>query len=137
MGDYIQGDSSKHWLAAVKPVIEQRIAKYEQSETHFALLSVGKSVSAIIEEKIHSLEANELSLSTEEQVALVDYRQLLQEALEKKEKQRVENIRRRHNYIPFILELLTQMAAVRQGDFLAQCSSNAKKTVTVKQKNFA
>lgn len=136
------------WFDVAKPAVESRIARYSQSETAFALLTVCEKRSTIIENEIVSLtnRMSELGVTTDDDG---DYRQQLQslrdELADENDKVRIsllptralynsirshyfmhsntyiyaytqlnsqlkENVRRRHNYIPLILQLIKDLA---------------------------
>jgi len=110
-----------NWLAAAGPVIEQRMARYAASETHFALLSVGARRRISLQEQIHLIQTQLDTMTTENSevsAQLNERMQLLRLQLDEEilleESQREENIRRRHNYVPFIVALLRQLAKRQQ-----------------------
>lgn len=115
--------SGVNWLSEARPVIEQRMARYAASETHFALLSVGPRRRSVLEEQIllaqtqldtmmsGAEEAHVVAQLTEELQLL---RLQLDEEVATEEAHRQENIRRRHNYVPFIVALLRHLAARQQ-----------------------
>jgi len=117
LGDVGEGEASD-WLQVAKPAIEERISRYSATETHFALMSIRKLKSSLLEEKIveleqksRELEADESREDAAEQLSLIELeiealRAQLAEDAAKKKFQQEENERRKHNYIPFILKLI-------------------------------
>merc|ERR1712112_703054 len=96
------------WTDAVRPVIEARIQKYRQGEIHFNLMTI------IQDRKIrYNNQLKELGgLSADSQAAEVArIEMLLAEEENKRMKWKQENIRRRHNYLPLIMEMLRSLAS--------------------------
>lgn len=90
------------WLALARPVIQKRMEKYSSGEIGFNLL-------AVCQDKLESLE-KQLAEETRE------FRQSqLKEDIESEKSKRAQwekdNVRRRHNWMPFVVEIVKQMAA--------------------------
>jgi len=122
-GPILLGDVGANfdWLSIAKPAIEERMNRYASTETHFALLNICSSRSKALEKEMGELRASldELVASNDETFndTMNEIRtqiQLLQAQLDdinqEKERQRQENIRRRHNYFPFIMTLLKTLS---------------------------
>lgn len=91
-------ENSNDWLEGVKPVIEQRMAKYQAGEIHFNLMAVVKDKVAKIEDEIAAMTAAG---------GEIGHLQMdLEMEKDRRKSWKKENIRRRHNYLPFIMELL-------------------------------
>ena len=110
-------------MVVAKPAIESRMQRYASSETAFALLTLRPKRSTLLENEISSLEERlqEISLvedededvkevATEIRGRIADLKGRLDYELSNLERQRQENIRRRHNYFPFILTLLKHLS---------------------------
>ncbi|EFO15265.1 ubiquitin carboxy terminal hydrolase UCH-L5 [Loa loa] len=97
------------WLDAVRPIINARIRKYSAGEIHFNLMAVISDRKMKYQKRLTELA--ELTMETDSKVEEMNHLQALIAAEEEKEKSfKAENIRRRHNYIPFIVELLKVLA---------------------------
>jgi ubiquitin carboxyl-terminal hydrolase L5 len=116
-GPIVLGDVTNDWLAVAKPAIEQRMMRYAATETHFALLSIRPKRSSLIESELATLQtvldaltAEDDSSNAEEieniRTQIIELRSKLDDETATLERQRQENIRRRHNYVPFIVSLL-------------------------------
>ena len=91
------------WLDAVRPVIEQRMANYQAGEIHFNLMAVIQDKLVGYKKQIEAHEADDAAVA-ELRLKMAD-----EEAIRKRWSK--ENVRRRHNYLPFIIELLKYLAA--------------------------
>ena len=95
------------WLDHVRPVIEQRMANYQAGEIHFNLM-------AVIQDKLIGYNRHIEALSSAvpvNEIALSEVRMRIAEEEEIRRRWSKENVRRRHNYLPFIIELLKFLAA--------------------------
>ncbi|NXY73799.1 UCHL5 hydrolase, partial [Glareola pratincola] len=90
------------WISAVRPVIEKRI----QNNTHLTFSGFWK------EEPMDTDQSSNMLSSIQSEVA--KYQMLIEEENQKLKRYKIENIRRKHNYLPFIMELLKTLAEHQQ-----------------------
>merc|ERR1712129_494690 len=84
------------WFQKARGVLQQRMAAYQSKELRFTLLAVcGDLEKKFVAEK-----------ATASGPRLSELDDLIQSEQQKKKKWTIENIRRRHNYFPFILNLI-------------------------------
>ncbi|KAM9280338.1 ubiquitin carboxyl-terminal hydrolase isozyme L5 isoform 2-T2 [Cariama cristata] len=113
------------WISAVRPVIEKRIQKYSEGEIRFNLMAIVSDRKMIYEQRIAELQqqlAEEEPMDTDQssnmlssiQSEVAKYQMLIEEENQKLKRYKIENIRRKHNYLPFIMELLKTLAEHQQ-----------------------
>uniref|UniRef100_A0A8C1W9M1 Ubiquitin carboxyl-terminal hydrolase n=1 Tax=Cyprinus carpio TaxID=7962 RepID=A0A8C1W9M1_CYPCA len=113
------------WISAVRPVIEKRIQKYSEGEIRFNLMAIVSDRKMIYEKKIVELQAQlteEEPMDTDQsgnhlssiQTEIAKYQLQIEEENQKLKRYKIENIRRKHNYLPFIMELLKTLAEYQQ-----------------------
>ena len=108
------------WLARACPVIRERIERYASSEIRFNLMALVRDRKDALEEKIAAAtarmndESRENALGDAERAELAANAHAWKEELSRETERRAvwrdENIRRKHNYIPFIFNLLEACA---------------------------
>uniref|UniRef100_A0A5S6R324 Ubiquitin carboxyl-terminal hydrolase n=1 Tax=Trichuris muris TaxID=70415 RepID=A0A5S6R324_TRIMR len=95
------------WLAVVRQAISAKIEKYSSEEIRFNLM-------AVVPEKKGALMKRVQELVKANDPGLADQITALQEEIanedRKLERYKMENERRRHNYVPFIVELIKVLA---------------------------
>mmetsp|Transcript_30242 Transcript_30242/g.78198 ORF Transcript_30242/g.78198 Transcript_30242/m.78198 type:complete len:318 (-) Transcript_30242:151-1104(-) len=120
--------AQENWLDKVCPAIQERVERYSASEIRFNLMAVIKRRSDILAEQLAAAEAREKelaegSMEVDGQLgeALVEARAEverikgeLQREEEKYKHWKDENIRRKHNYIPFLFNFLKLLAEKNQ-----------------------
>ncbi|KAG8224117.1 hypothetical protein J437_LFUL001811 [Ladona fulva] len=101
------------WLDVVRPIIEKRIKKYSEGEIHFNLMAIVSDRKLNYEKRIVNIQKQieECGMETDAQQAEMSRLKMLIEEEEAKMKlYRIENIRRKHNYLPLIVEILKILA---------------------------
>jgi len=86
-------------------VIEKRMARYSADEIHFNLMAIVSDMRGQYQRRIDELVS--AGMDTDDVATEVSRLQsLIADEELKRTSYRIENIRRRHNYLPFIVELL-------------------------------
>ncbi|KAJ8300244.1 hypothetical protein KUTeg_021763 [Tegillarca granosa] len=101
------------WLDVVRPVLEKRMQKYSTDEIHFNLMAIVSDRKSMYERRIQELttQIEDSGMETDSVQSQINQLHLLIQDEELKMKRyKVENIRRKHNYLPFIMELLKILA---------------------------
>lgn len=148
----IQQDTE--WTDIVRPIIEKRIQKYSiclnmyvdfynlscrysEGEIHFNLMAIVSDKKVIYEKQLQNLQKqiDDSGMETDAQQAeIAKLRCLMEEEETKIHRYQIENIRRKHNYIPLIMELLKLLA--REGKLMS-LYEKAKEQSIKKQKQKA
>lgn len=122
LGPCLGGQDDMYWLQMVQPVIQERIDSYIESELSFSLLAVIKSrrdqyISELkeLQKTREQLQRNVASDAVRKEIeavkgkiATVTEKLVLEE--EKAKTWKTENIRRKHNYAPFLFNFLKILA---------------------------
>ncbi|RWS27546.1 ubiquitin C-terminal hydrolase-like protein [Leptotrombidium deliense] len=114
------------WVEIARPVIEDRIKKYKDGEIHFNLMSIISDKKMQYEKQINDLQLKLESGQMEDDSVLAEISQLqnlIAEENIKMKRYKMENIRRKHNYLPLIIEILKSLA---QEGKLTELVSKAK-----------
>lgn len=102
-GPILLGDAGDDWWNTAKPAIEARMARYEDITS--CLLSVCRSKIVRLQEEMETLRA---AGGNDGRVA--ELASDIESELQVKAKQAAENVRRRHNFTPFVIALLKGLA---------------------------
>ncbi|XP_053685439.1 ubiquitin carboxyl-terminal hydrolase isozyme L5 [Sabethes cyaneus] len=105
--------AGEDWLNVVRPIIEKRIQKYSEGEIHFNLMAIVSDRQLIYQRQIDALvqASGEDEMETDtKQNEITRLRMLIEDEVAKRKRYKVENIRRKHNYLPLIVELLKILA---------------------------
>eukprot|EP01028_Stygiella_incarcerata_P009596 TRINITY_DN45_c0_g1_i3.p1 TRINITY_DN45_c0_g1~~TRINITY_DN45_c0_g1_i3.p1 ORF type:complete len:337 (+),score=115.29 TRINITY_DN45_c0_g1_i3:196-1206(+) len=121
----LESATEENWVRAVVPHIQRRIESYASTEIRFNLMAIVPDVKDALEREKRELESQldgsgmeveGVEEKGEVEKRLGDVMSAIRAEEEKRERWRVENIRRRHNYIPFLMNFLKILA--RKGDLL-------------------
>lgn len=149
----------KNWLDVVRPVIEKRIQKYSEGEIHFNLMAMVSDRQMLCQRQLDSLlNATDDEMETDQkQSEIAKLRMQIEDEIAKRKRYRVsrilnfkfqnlnffffyllkiENIRRKHNYLPLIVELLRVLGEKGQlMPLYEKAKARATERETTKQKN--
>jgi len=122
-GPIDHGSFKGDWLDAARPIIQKRISKYASGEIHFNLMAIVsdrqmmyqrqlEKLTKLVESSMDTSEGTDgaaLSQSSvHEEIKELQYK--IDKESEKQRKYKQENLRRKHNYFPFIVEMLRILA---------------------------
>lgn len=122
------------WTDVVRPIIEKRIKKYSEGEIHFNLMAIVSDRKMLHEKQIQRIQRQqeESGMETDAQHAEIARLKVLISEEENKTKQyQIENIRRKHNYLPLIVEILKVLA--KEGKLMPLYEKAKERTMKRKQ----
>uniref|UniRef100_A0A8C6QVH2 Ubiquitin carboxyl-terminal hydrolase n=1 Tax=Nannospalax galili TaxID=1026970 RepID=A0A8C6QVH2_NANGA len=134
------------WISAARPVIEKRIQKYNEGEIRFNLMAIvsdrkmiKKQMTLAEEEPMDTDQGSSVLSDIQSEVAR--NQMLIEEEVQKLKRYKTENIRRKQNYLPLIMELLKTLAEHQQliplvenilQEYMAKEKQNTKKAQETK-----
>ncbi|KAH8380479.1 hypothetical protein KR009_010925 [Drosophila setifemur] len=107
----------QNWIDVVRPIIEKRMQRYSDGEIHFNLMALISDRQRIYEQQIDKLlnpAPDAMDTEEDRQTEISSLRTYIQYEIQKKKRYKVENVRRKHNYLPFIVELLKMLGETGQ-----------------------
>jgi len=128
-GPIDHGPTGDDWTNNVRPIIEARMKKYQQGEIHFNLMAVVQDKILKYNNQLKALSGMSLDSQMTEVVRI---EMLLATEEEKRAQWKAENIRRRHNYLPLIMELLRSLAS--RGELLPIYNKAKEKSIELELK---
>jgi ubiquitin carboxyl-terminal hydrolase L5 len=96
------------WIEIAKPAIQKRIEKYSSNEIRFNLMAIVRNRKKVLMETIEKLRSLPPSQQTEASISALNLEIVKED--EKNKQWKAENIRRKHNYFPFIATLIKCLA---------------------------
>jgi len=128
-GPVDHGPAGEDWTDNVRSVIEARMMKYTQGEIQFNLMGIIQDKTIRYNSQLKSISG----MSSDSQMAEVArIEMLLAEEENKRAKWKQENVRRRHNYLPLIMEMLRCLA--ERGELLPIYNKAKEKTLELEKK---
>jgi len=100
----------KDWTQVVRPVLQERINKYSEGEIHFNLMAVVSDRKIHYQKKLAELEGSGNAVPS----VVLELKQLIEDEEGKRQRFKLENIRRKHNYLPLIVQFLKELAQQKQ-----------------------
>jgi len=128
-GPVDHGPAGEDWTDNVRSVIEARMMKYTQGEIQFNLMGIIQDKTIRYNSQLKSISGMSIDSQMAE-VARIEM--LLAEEENKRAKWKQENIRRRHNYLPLIMEMLRCLAD--RGELLPIYNKAKEKTTELEKK---
>jgi len=129
----------KNWLDVVRPVIEKRIQKYSEGEIHFNLMAMVSDRQMLCQRQLDDIlnaTTDDEMETDQKQTETAKLRMQIEDEISKRKRYRIENIRRKHNYLPLIVELLRILG--EKGQLMPLYEKAKQRAVdreTTKQKN--
>lgn len=141
------------WIDVVRPIIEKRIQRleinhfarlavrifkhfmrnirYSEGEIHFNLMAIVPDRKLAWQKEIERLQT-QTPMTPESQSEIQRLIMLCEDEEAKRKRQKIENIRRKHNYLPLIVQLLKMLAEKGQ---LLPMYEKAKQRAAAKSKS--
>ncbi|KAI1298181.1 Ubiquitin carboxyl-terminal hydrolase isozyme L5 [Halotydeus destructor] len=122
-----------NWIEVARPVIEKRIKKYTEGEIHFNLMALISDKKSQYEKQLQDLRTQaEQGMETDSiQVEISHLLDMIKEEEVKAQQYKLENIRRKHNYLPLIMEILKTLG--QEGKLTDLVSKAKERAVQMKK----
>lgn len=121
------------WTEVCKPILEKRIARYSEGEIHFNLMALVTDRKMIYQRELNLLNQANIIQHSEQWFRMKELENLIDDEDRKRLAYRKENVRRKHNYIPLIIEILKILAEQGALEKLVNQASEVNKKRTRKQ----
>lgn len=101
------------WIQTARPVIEKRMRQYSEDEIQFNLMAVVADKMPMYKKRLDELEQQLASgmVTDTVELQLNELRLLIGEQETKMKNYKIENIRRKHNHLPLIIEILKKLSS--------------------------
>lgn len=97
--------SENEWPDRVGPLIQERITKYSEREIRFNLMALIRDRRVVLREQLKMLPGG-----GDDDIQIMMLQEQLREAEARRDVWRNENIRRKHNYVPFMYNFFKELA---------------------------
>jgi len=126
---------NQDWLDVARPAIEQRIQRYSGGEIRFNLMAVVSDKKMKYQKMLNELVSSMENVDDMAAQEICRLQTMISEEEQKAERFRAENIRRKHNYIPFIVEMMKILAEEgKLVPLIKEAKQNAKKKAETEKK---
>jgi len=98
------------WTDVVRPVLEKRMMKYSEGEIHFNLMAIVSDKKLTYEKELQVLLQDNTMDSDELAFRIKELESLIEDEDRKRLAYKKENVRRKHNYLPLIIEVLKTLS---------------------------
>lgn len=114
------------WIQTAKPVIEKRMHQYSEDEIQFNLMAVVGDKMPMYKKRLAELEQQLSSgmVTDTLELQINELRQSISDQENKMHAYKIENMRRKHNHLPLIMEILKKLSSEGK---LAPIVAQAKK----------
>lgn len=121
------------WIQTARPVIEKRMQQYSADEIQFNLMAVVADKMPIYKRKLADLEQQLSSgmVTDAVELQLTELRHSIEEQEAKMNAYKIENIRRKHNHLPIVMDLLKKLSS--QKKLMPLFDQAKKKAVELKE----
>lgn len=122
------------WIQVAKPIIEKRMQQYSEGEIQFNLMAVIEDKMPEYKAKLAELEQQlgSAMLTDTLELQIAELRSLISDQEGKMQAYKVENIRRKHNHLPLIMEIMKKLAS--QGKLMALTKQAKEKSLELHEK---